>query len=51
MDFLDLGISWLLKGHTSKLTTAWQRRPVYQTDGNLDGRKSAFLLQYQVFFN
>jgi hypothetical protein len=51
MNFLDLGISWLLKGHTSKVTTAWQSRPVYQTSGSLDGRKSAFLLQYQVFFN
>jgi hypothetical protein len=51
MDFFDLGISWLLKGHTSKLTTAWQNRPVYQIDGSLNGRKSAFLLQYQVFFN
>lgn len=50
MDFLDLGISWLLKGHTSKLTTALQSRPVYQSDGSLNGRKKAFLLQYQVFF-
>lgn len=56
MAYWDGGINWLLKGHTSKLTLAYQSRPVYQSDAvtadafKID-RKGSFLLQYQVFLN
>lgn len=53
MNYWDAGVNWLLKGHTSKLTFAYQNRPVYsqQTAGNasLMAHKGAFLMQYQVF--
>jgi len=56
MAFWDAGVNWLLKGHTSKLTFAYQSRPVYQVmPGNLLAeaidRKGSFLVQYQVFLN
>lgn len=56
LNYVDAGVNWLLKGHTSKLTLALQNRPLYYTDaitgkGMLDGHKSADVLQYQVFFN
>ena len=31
MNFYDLGVNWLLPGHTSKLTLSYQNRPVYDT--------------------
>jgi len=56
MAFWDTGVNWLLKGHTSKLTFAYQSRPIYQVmPGNLLAeavdRKGSFLVQYQVFLN
>ncbi len=48
--FCDLGLNWYIKGHTSKLTTAFQSRPVFSPDGNLLSRKAAVIAQYQVFF-
>jgi hypothetical protein len=56
MNFWDLGVNWLLKGHTSKLTFAYQNRPVYEVqtpgaDAALTGHKGSFLLQYQVYLN
>lgn len=51
MDFFDIGINWLFNGHASKLTTAYQNRPVYHADGTANGRKGAVLVQYQVSFN
>jgi hypothetical protein len=56
MDYYEVGTSWLLKGHTSKLTFAYQNRPVYETlTANAPAvqtqRKSGFVLQYQVFLN
>lgn len=54
MLFWDAGINWLLKGHTSKLTLAYQNRPLFETRGqqaDLTGRRGAFILQYQVFLN
>ncbi|SEK26337.1 hypothetical protein [Parapedobacter koreensis] len=54
MLFWDAGINWLLKGTTSKLTLAYQNRPVYETaangNGERSGHKGTALLQYQVFF-
>lgn len=56
MTFIDAGFNWLLKGHTSKLTFAYQSRPVYQVDAAAQDafkieRKGSFVLQYQVFLN
>ena len=51
MDFVDVGITWLLAGHSSKLTLACQNRPIYLTDGTLSERKSAMIAQYQVYLN
>lgn len=56
VNYWDMGVNWLLKGHTSKLTLAYQNRPVYQVltpgaDAALIDHKGAFVLQYQVFLN
>ncbi|MBW8684555.1 hypothetical protein [Chitinophaga rhizophila] len=56
MYYWDGGVNWLLKGQTSKLTFAYQSRPVYQTvpaamlADKID-RKGSFVIQYQVFLN
>jgi hypothetical protein len=56
MAFWDGGVTWLLKGQTSKVTFAYQSRPVYQVDAATQDafktdRKGSFVLQYQVFLN
>lgn len=55
MNFWDLGLVWLLNGHNSKLTFAYQDRPVFLTDtngkGEFSNRKGSAVIQYQVFFN
>ncbi|MCY7350420.1 MAG: hypothetical protein LH606_07105, partial [Cytophagaceae bacterium] len=55
VNFYDVGINWLLAGHTSKLTMAYQSRPIYTTDAggiaHATTRKGSAILQYQVFFN
>lgn len=55
MNYWDFGINWLLNGHTSKLTLAYQNRPVFLTDatgkGEFSNRKGSTIIQYQVFFN
>ena len=55
MNYWDAGVNWLLKGHNSKLTLAYQNRPLYYTDaagqGVLSGNRGAFIAQYQVFLN
>ncbi len=50
MNFYDLGVNWLLAGHTSKLTLSYQNRPVYDTAGDLIKHKDVIVAQYQVFF-
>jgi hypothetical protein len=54
MNLVDLGVNWLIKGHTSKITLDWQIRPSYIPNGtnlNLDSRKlNQVVLQYQFFF-
>lgn len=51
MSFVDAGVSWLLPSHISKLSIAYQNRPIYQTDGTQIDRKGGFVVQYQVYFN
>ncbi len=53
MNVIDLGVNWLLKGHSSKFTLDFQTRPWYEqagTDLIRSGRKSQVVLQYQIFF-
>ncbi len=51
VDFVDVGVNWLLASHTSKLTAAWQSRPIFNTTGDRIDRKGGLIVQYQVFFN
>lgn len=51
----DLGINWLIKGHSSKISLDYQNRPTYYLAGvNNDvtsgPRKSCVVMQYQIFF-
>ena len=50
MNYYDIGINWLLAGHTSKFTVGYQNRPVFSTTGDLMTHKSAVVAQYQVSF-
>jgi hypothetical protein len=53
MNVMNVGVNWLIKGHTSKLTLDYQNRPVYKSEGtNLvkDGTRGQVVLQYQIFF-
>lgn len=53
MNVYTVGLNWLIKGHTSKLTLDYQLRPIYEQQGtdlvNISNRGQA-LLQYQIFF-
>lgn len=51
MAYFDLGVNWLLAGHTSKFTVSYQDRPVFNVNGDRFTRKGAVIAQYQVFFN
>lgn len=53
MNVYDVGVNWLIKGHTSKITLDYQSRPYYEqqgTDITRAGRKSQVVMQYQIFF-
>jgi hypothetical protein len=53
MNVIDIGISWLIKGHNSKITLDYQTRPVYEIAGSdlvKSTTRSQVVLQYQVFF-
>ncbi|WP_165822142.1 hypothetical protein [Hymenobacter edaphi] len=55
MNYYDVGVNWLLLGHTSKLTVAYQNRPIFTPDGsgkyNRTSDRGAVVAQYQVSFN
>ncbi len=51
MNFYDIGINWLLSGHTSKFTLSYQNRPIFNSTGDVLEYKGALVAQYQVFFN
>ena len=51
MAYYDVGINWLLAGHTSKFTISYQDRPVFNIAGERTSRNGAVVAQYQVFFN
>lgn len=53
MNVFNIGINWLIKSHTSKLTLDYQLRPVYEPEGETLERtdtKGQVVLQYQVYF-
>jgi hypothetical protein len=54
MVLLNVGINWLLLGNNSKLTAAYQSRPIFNTQPNGDitatDRRGDYILQYQVAF-
>ncbi|HMG93734.1 MAG TPA: hypothetical protein VK589_26935, partial [Chryseolinea sp.] len=53
MNVVDVGVNWLIKGHTSKLTLDYQNRPVYEAQGQdlvKVSTKGQVVLQYQVSF-
>jgi hypothetical protein len=54
MTVFDLGINWLIKGNTSKLSLDYQNRPVYSlVSDNLirnSSREVQLVLQYQFSF-
>lgn len=53
MNVIDIGVNWLLKGHTSKITLDYQTRPVYEQQGNdfaKTGNNNQVVLQYQISF-
>lgn len=49
----NVGINWLIKGHSSKFTLDYQNRPIYEPNGNdfrHIGTRGQIVLQYQVAF-
>ena len=54
MDVWNVGVNWLIKGHTSKITLDYQSRPTYRIEAGNEYVKSStrgqILLQYQIFF-
>lgn len=53
MNVIDVGINWLLKGHTSKITLNYQNRPYYEQQGialTRSGSRNQVMVQYQIFF-
>ena len=53
MNVIDVGLNWLIKGHSSKLTLDYQNRPVLEAiDQDLikASNRGQVVLQYQVYF-
>ncbi len=53
MTVCNIGLNWLMKGHTSKITFDYQLRPVYEfqtTDLVRTSNRGQALIQYQIFF-
>lgn len=53
VDVYNVGLNWLIKNHTSKISLDYQSRPVFTTSGTElvnDGRRGQLVLQYQVYF-
>jgi hypothetical protein len=51
MTFYDAGINWYINDQTCKLTLAYQNRPEFLTNGDKLDRKSAFLMQFQIYLH
>ncbi len=53
MNVYTIGLNWLMKGHTSKLTLDYQVRPTYAQQGTdlvKNSNRGQAVLQYQIFF-
>lgn len=54
MLYVDCGLNWLISSHQSKITLAWQNRPIVASNSTGEqkviSRKNAVILQYQVAF-
>ena len=54
MNVFNVGINWLIKGHTSKITFDYQNRPIFSTTTSGEilqtSSKGQFVLQYQIAF-
>jgi hypothetical protein len=53
MNLYNVGVNWLIKGHTAKLSLNYENRPIYQVSGpanqlSASGRRSGWILQYQI---
>lgn len=53
MNLYNLGVNWLIKGNSSKMTLNYENRPVYRAGSNTNelvtnGRRGAWILQYQI---
>ena len=51
MNVVDVGVNWLIKGHSSKLSLDYQNRPVYKQQGTdlvKNGTRGQVVLQYQI---
>jgi hypothetical protein len=51
MTFYSAGVNWLLAGHTSKFTVAFENRPIFNNDATQMSRKTNLVMQYQVYLN
>ena len=50
MNVYDVGVNWLIKGHTSKISLDYQSRPVYNAATEVSERKGSIVMQYQINF-
>jgi hypothetical protein len=54
MNVFDAGLSWLIKGHSAKLSLDYQLRPTYSLNGTDlirdNGMKGQWVTQYQISF-
>jgi hypothetical protein len=53
MNVYDVGVNWLIKGHSSKLSLDYQIRPTYEQVGSdllSSGNRGQVVLQYQISF-
>ncbi len=53
MNVYDVGVNWLMKGHSSKLSLDYQIRPTYSQAGSdltRGNSKNQVVLQYQIYF-
>ncbi|MEO7560541.1 MAG: hypothetical protein ABIT23_09840 [Nitrosospira sp.] len=54
MNVFNVGINWLIKGYTSKITFDYQNRPIFNTTSSGEilktSSKGQFVLQYQIAF-
>lgn len=53
MTVINTGVSWLIKGHTAKISLDYQNRPVFSRQAGeykRSGNRGQWVLQYQVYF-